>query len=41
MKTEQEFTFELVCDGNTVTDEHKTCRCCPSECIDGPNRKSL
>ncbi len=41
MKTEKEFTFDLVCDGNTVTDETKICRCCPGECIAGPGGKEL
>lgn len=36
MNNEQEFTFELVCDGNAVTEECKTPRCCPGECIAGP-----
>lgn len=41
MKPIRGFTFELVCDGNTVKDGFKTCRCCPGECIDGPNQKEL
>lgn len=41
MTTEQEFVFELVCDGNAVTDEIKTSRCCPGECIAGPNQKDI
>lgn len=38
MKSEKEFAFELVCDGKTVSDEFKVCRCCPGECIGGPRK---
>ena len=41
MKTQQGFAFELVCDGNTVADEHKACRCCPGECIGGAKNKEI
>ena len=41
MNTVQEFSLELVCDGNTVSGEIKTSRCCPGECIAGPNQKDL
>ena len=39
MKEKKQFAFELVCDGNTIKNEVKLCRCCPGECIGGPKNK--
>lgn len=41
MENIQEFIFELVCDGNDCTDAVKSSRCCPGECIGGPNQKEI